>query len=578
MKEKLSSTTGETSSKMPLVELKDIELIYHNTKKPALSQVSLTIYPGERVCLLGANGSGKSTLSKVIGGIMAPDSGIVSYEGRVAYSQDKGVDSEAYRSAREHIAYVFQDPEDQIVARIVEEDVAFGPENKALPTHQIRSLVDTCLETVAMSEYAQTDISELSGGQQQRVAIASALAMEPTLFIADEPASMLDIRGRRAALKLLGDLQEKSCAIVHITHYVEEAQYADKIVLMEEGKVAFIGTYAQLLEQPELLTHQNLELPFELKLKRELQVRKGVAGQDRAIAENVHLALQKSQGHEPTQIEVRDLTFTYNKADHALSHLNLSVKKGEYVCLIGQTGSGKTTLARTLAGLNTDFSGSVEVLGTSLKSRKMCSKLQGKIGYIMQKPERQLFAETVEEDVAYGPTCQGLTPDDVRARTEDALNLLGISHLAGKSPFELSGGQQRLVAIAGILSMNPEILILDEPCASLDSAASAKLLGILKELNARGLTCIMVTHSMEDAASMSDTIYVLSKGKIVAEGSPEEVFAQETLLKDIGLGIPQPKAYARALNERLGLDLAEALTFDELVDELSSKEVDYELV
>ncbi len=554
----------------PLVELDNIDLIYSSREKPALSGVSLTISEGERVCLLGANGSGKSTLSKVIAGIMAPDSGTVMYRGKVAFSNSSKVNSETYMQARENIAYVFQDPEDQIVARIVEEDVAFGPENKALPTERIQELVDTCLKSVAMSDYAHADITELSGGQQQRVAIASALAMEPTLFIADEPASMLDIRGRRETLRLLKKLQDRGCAIVHVTHFVEEAKHADRIILLEKGRVIFEGSYDELLANYHLLQRQDLELPFELRLKEALK-------NNAYDCKHVKKKATDLTG-TPVQIEVKDLSFTYDSVNHALTDLSFDIHAGEFVCLIGQTGSGKTTLAKTLAGLNPNFSGEINIFGQSLSSRKARELIQGRLGYIMQKPERQLFAETVAEDVAYGPRCQGLDEEEVQRRTHEALATLNISHLANRSPFELSGGQQRLAAIAGVLSMHPDILILDEPCASLDSAASKKLLEILRNLNASGLTCIMVTHSMDDAADLADTIYVLSKGKIVIQGNPRYVFSHESLLESIGLGIPHAMSFTKKFNAQHGTQLPEALTFNELIGELKDAEVGYELV
>ncbi len=554
-----------------VVELKDVELIYNNQSKPALKDITLSIQPGERVCLLGANGSGKSTLSKVIAGIMAPDSGCVYYHNMQACIDDTGVNSDVYMQARKNIAYVFQDPEDQIVARIVEEDVAFGPENKALPTERIRDLVDSCLKTVAMSEYALADVTEMSGGQQQRIAIASALAMEPKLFIADEPASMLDIRGRRETLRLLNKLQNQGCAIVHVTHFVEEAKHADKIVLLEEGRILFVGNYEQLLENYHLLQRQDLELPFELKLKEALRHHKN--GCTPKASPKIY-----ATSDSPVQIEARELSFTYDSIMHAFKGVSFDVHKGEFVCLIGQTGSGKTTLAKTLAGLTPNFDGTLNVFGESLSSRKTRGLIQGKLGYIMQKPERQLFAETVAQDVAYGPRCQGLSDTEVEKRVQEALDALGISHLANRSPFELSGGQQRLAAIAGVLSMHPEILILDEPCASLDSAASSMLIAMLKKLNEQGMTCIMITHSMEDAAYLADTIYVLSKGELVVEGSPADVFAHKALLEKIGLGIPEAMHFVEKFNENNELQLPAVLTFDELVRALKESEVSYELV
>ena len=582
----MSGTTDTTfqgdAARERVVSLEHVTLRYGN-RVAALDDVTLEVAAGERLCVLGANGSGKSTLASVVCGLLAPDEGRVTLVGEDVFGLD-GVSFDAYQRARREIGLVFQNPDDQIVTSIVEEDVAFGPENLSVPSDQIGARVERELARVAMTDYARSDPSRLSGGQQQRVAIAGALAMEPRVLVLDEPGALLDVRGRRGIMRVMAKLRDEGTTIVHITHFMEEALAADRVVVMDHGRIVLEGTPAEVFAHGEELSALGLEAPFVARLSGELRER-GLDVPWTCDEPTLLAALNEQKGTFPfasdakgtdvtsaesapsaPAITVDGVSFSYHEvgARLALDHVSLDVDRGSSVALIGQTGSGKSTLVRLICALEMPDRGSVIVDGIDTSNRRERHLLHGRVGYVMQHPERQLFAETVLEDVGYGPTNMGLSPAEVAARCERALSLVGLTGREETSPFQLSGGQQRLCAIAGILAMDPTILVLDEPTAGLDPRGRAQLERILDDIHDSGVTIVRVTHSM-DCAARADHVVVLSQSRLLMRGTAAEVFcpANEATLHDAGLGLPESLRWAIML----GLDSA-PLTMHALVDDI----------
>ncbi|MCI6507493.1 MAG: energy-coupling factor transporter ATPase [Olsenella sp.] len=541
----------------------------------ALDDVTLEVCRGERVCVLGANGSGKSTLASVICGLLAPDEGDVELAGHAVCTG--GVpDLAAYRDARRQLGLVFQNPDDQIVTSVVADDVAFGPENLGVPRAQISVRVARELRRVAMEKYAHADPSRLSGGQRQRVCIAGALAMEPSVLVLDEPSSLLDVRGRAAIMRVMGRLAAAGATLVHVTHFMDEALAADRVVVMQHGHVALEGTPDEVFaaKNAQVIEALGLEMPFEARLAVALR-QAGAAGgaiaapgapsdeKPAACAACAHTA-------EPLAILARDLGFSYGPGAQALDGVSLKVPVRATTAIVGQTGSGKSTLLRLLCGLEAADAGSLTVCGINAATKRGRRQVRRAVGYVMQHPERQLFAQTVAEDVAFGPRNQGLSAAEVEGRVAHALDLVGLADRRDASPFELSGGQQRLAAIAGVLAMEPELLVLDEPTAGLDPRGRARLRALMADLAAHGVTLLQVTHSMEDAAR-ADHVVVLDQSHVLAAGTPAEVFcpANEPQLTAVGLGLPRPLAYAceHALDAR-------PLTLEALVAALRAQDAE----
>lgn len=540
----------------------------------ALDDVTLEVCRGERVCVLGANGSGKSTLASVICGLLAPDEGDVELAGHAVCTG--GVpDLAAYRDARRQLGLVFQNPDDQIVTSVVADDVAFGPENLGVPRAQIATRVARELRRVAMEKYAHADPSRLSGGQRQRVCIAGALAMEPAVLVLDEPSSLLDVRGRAAIMRVMGRLAAAGATLVHVTHFMDEALAADRVIVMQHGRVALEGTPDEVFaaKNAQVIEALGLEMPFEARLAAAL--RAGAAdGKVAAVAapsgEKPAAPAAPVPAAEPPAILARDLGFSYGPGAQALDGVSLEVPVRATTAIVGQTGSGKSTLLRLLCGLEAADAGSLTICGINAATKRGRRQVRRAVGYVMQHPERQLFAQTVAEDVAFGPRNQGLSAAEVERRVAHALDLVGLTDRRDASPFELSGGQQRLAAIAGVLAMEPELLVLDEPTAGLDPRGRARLRALMADLAAHGVTLLQVTHSMEDAAR-ADHVVVLDQSHVLAAGTPAEVFcpANEPQLTAVGLGLPRPLAYAceHALDAR-------PLTLEALVAALRAQDAE----
>ena len=560
----------------PPVRLSHVTLVYDGGVR-ALDDVSLEVSRGERICVLGANGSGKSTLASVVCGLLAPDEGTVELAGERVCA-DGRPDLEAYRRARRSLGLVFQNPDDQIVTSVVEDDVAFGPENLGLPRDEIAARVARELRRVAMEGYAGADPSRLSGGQRQRVCIAGALAMEPAVLVLDEPGSLLDVRGRAAIMRVMGRLAAAGTTLIHVTHFMEEALDADRALVMDHGRIVLEGTPDEVFSHGPELSGLGLEVPFAARLSERLDL-PWTCDERQLLCElgtvpNLHKTLIEERpdikhvcklGTVPN-LQVEHVTFSYGRGERALDDVSFEVSAGSSTAIIGQTGSGKSTLLRLLCGLERPDEGRVVVDGHDTSSRRGSKAARRAVGYVMQHPERQLFAETVEKDVAFGPRNLKLPAAEVERRVSRAIETVGLTARRNDSPFTLSGGQRRLCALAGILAMEPRILVLDEPTAGLDPRGRAMLRRVLARLSEQGITLVQVTHSMEDAAR-SERVIALDQSRLVAIGTPREVFSRdnERRLREGGLGIPRSLRVARELEDRGWPPLGDPLTTDELV-------------
>lgn len=596
-----SESTAQTQNLPVAATLLDVTFV-HAKGVVALDHVSFSIPASKRTCIVGANGSGKSTVASILSGLTAPDEGTVTFLGTTVVN-DGQVDFEAYKTVRPQLGLVFQNPEDQIICSVVADDIAFGLENLQVPSNQITPLVEQQITLGTLTDFASENPQMLSGGQQQRVAISGALVMKPQILILDEPSAALDVVHRNNVMGLVEKLRAAGKTIVHVTHFMDEVVSADHVIALDDGRVAFEGTPEALFEQHELVECLHLEEPFAYQvahalnnrgvvvckspsaqhvldeltglLATESQGEKGgeagscdamAAGRAFAAAANHDVAAIRNVS-EPAAISVRDVTFSYQKP--VLKNISVDVQKGSHVAVIGSTGSGKSTLARLICALDTPDSGSLCVTGLDTRQKQNRRKLHGIVGYVMQRPERQLFAQTVAEDVAFGPTNLGLSACDVISAVNTALELVGLSHKADTSPFELSGGQQRLCALAGVIAMHPKVLVLDEPTSGLDPYYCSELRKIINAVLEDGCTVIELTHSMEDAAE-TDQIIVLHEGDLVFSGSPQQTFTHfsETEFQELGLGIPHALAWAQRLSRATRINLGEPLSLSDLVDAL----------
>lgn len=522
-----------------LIQLTHVHLAYPGSQTEALSDVSCSIPTGQHVCILGGNGSGKSTLLQLVNVLALPTSGAVHVAGIDTREPGRALE------IRSRTASVFQHPEDQMVTSIVADDVAFGPENLRVAQPKIAARVDAALAAVGMKDRAQSDPSDLSGGQVQRVAIAGALAMEPDILLLDEPCAMLDVEGRESVRAIIRNLRARGMTILHVTHFMVDAQEADRAIVLKRGRVAFDGTPSALFSQPDLVNELGLEMPGGRSEAgtQGSDVATGVAAPGIAIPDAPvdpslvfeHVSFSYERAANPRKRTRKRALFgrrgavdaprseragkaAVQKHPLAVEDLSFEARPGTITALIGHTGSGKSTTAELACALKLPTAGAVRVGGIDTADLARRRELRGLVGYVAQLPERQLFAETVFDDVAFGPRNLGLTPREVEARVHEALrsvNLAPTDALLTSSPFALSGGQQRSVALAGVLAMKQPILVLDEPMAGLDPAGRAHVRALLKQLRRQGTTLLMVTHSMEDVAELADQVIALDGGRRV---------------------------------------------------------------
>lgn len=536
-----------------------------------LKGVDLTIKKGEFIALLGRNGSGKTTFSKQLNAILRPS------EGTVTVDEMGTRDAEKLYDIRQHVGMVFQNPDNQMVAANVEEEVAFGPENLGMESDTIVARVKQALEQVRMWKRRKTAPNHLSGGQKQRIAIAGILAMHPDYIVLDEPTAMLDPKGRKEVMEALQRLnQEQEMTVILITHDMEEAALASRVILLADGQMRFDGRPEKFFGADALLAEMGMEAPLSYRVRKlidsdvfekkigdarveeaTIDKREKVAEYDKtgreweASSELVDKKKNKKAEAETDEknqdlLSLQHVSYIYSPGTAyekvALDDVNLSLGKGEIVGLAGHTGSGKSTMIQLLNGLLKPTSGTVTFEGKDIHAKGYSGNyLRSKVGMVFQYPEHQMICDTVWEDVAFGPSKQGLTGEACETRVEEALRFVDLPEKYYQaSPLQLSGGQKRRVAIAGVLAMQPEYIMLDEPAAGLDAEGKREIFDRIRQMSREpGIGVLLVSHSMEDLAEYADRIIVLDDGKKILDDRPAQVFAKRETLADCGLDVPE---------------------------------------
>jgi len=543
----------------PIIRLENLHFTYPSQDAdapPALQGVDLEIQEGEYLVILGHNGSGKSTLAKHLNALITPTEGDVWVNGW------NTKDPEHIRDVRATVGMVFQSPDNQIVATIVEEDVAFGPENMGMPHDEIVQQVDWALDLVKMTPFRHRAPHRLSGGQKQRVAIAGMLAMKPKVLVLDESTAMLDPIGRQEVLEIAHRLnKEEGVTIVAITHFMEEAVHADRLVVMAEGRIQLQGTPREVFAQVEKLRSLHMDAPPITRLALALHdahpqfpadvltVEEFVqAFQEQARADATPTSLPAANSAPPAGekvIRYENVGRYYMRGTplevKAIENVNMEVRRGEILGIIGHTGSGKSTIIQHANALLRPHEGQVQVFEQDTRAKDIdVRQIRRRVGMAFQQPEIQLFERFVGDDVAFGPRNLGLSRQEVRERVRQAMEAMGLDFedFKDRMTFSLSGGEMRRVALAGILALQPEVLVLDEPTAGLDPEGRSQLLGKILSWREKGATLVMVSHNMENLAELADRLYVAAHGSIIMEGTPADIFSQVDVLQKEGLNAP----------------------------------------
>ena len=590
-----------------IIDCEKVKFTYNGEEKPAVNNVDFKVKRGEFVSVIGHNGSGKSTLARLLNGLLIAESGdvcVLGYNltkdetapGENIFGQKNGpVLIGSALDVRKHVGIVFQNPDNQTVASIVEDDIAFGPENIGIERGEIGRRIDWALEAVGMEKYRNATPARLSGGQKQRIAVAGVLAIKPDVLILDEATAMLDPKGRREVIEVVSRLnKEEGMTIILITHFMEEALLADRTIVMNKGEIVLEGSPEEIFENGELLETYNLSLPKISIISQNLrsaglEINDVLRPEELAeeIVKNMQIkgisAGQSSkfspvavEGAHEWDIDISDLSFTYSKkspfATNALNGVNLHIDEGEFFGIIGHTGSGKSTLIQHLnalirlpqtlkrykkpkvkKGQLAPVVPAISVGQFDLTSKKCDFKaLRASVGMVFQYPEYQLFAETVFADVAFGLKNfnKKITAEETEQAVKSSLEMVGLNYeeVKDKSPFDLSGGQKRRVAIAGVIVTKPHILILDEPAAGLDPKGKNEIMELLHKIHSQWCkTVIIVSHDMDEVAENCTKAAVISDGKVFACENPALLFKRADELTALGLDIPLTAKIAREL-------------------------------
>lgn len=573
----------------------------------ALNGVDLTVQEGEFVAVLGHNGSGKSTLARLANGLLSPSSGEISVLGLDAR------DEKNLFEIRKQVGIVFQNPDNQTVASIVEDDIAFGPENIGTPREEIGRRIQFALGAVGMEEFRGATPARLSGGQKQRVAIAGVLALKPRVMILDESTAMLDPRGRKEVMDVVLRLnREEKITVLLITHFPEEALLADRAVVMSRGKIVMQGKPEEVLTRKDELEQYSLTMPRPIRICKALTAG-GLSVADamtaETLTENILLALQEKpavaspfvtderkvfyEDGEIGRVVCENLSYVYNPSQpfrtHALKGASLEIYPRDFFGILGHTGSGKSTFVQHLNALlktptaekkykpKKPKKGAIAppktvltVNGYDLTDKKTDFKeLRSKVGMVFQYPEYQLFAETVFEDVAFGLKNfrKGISDDEIKTAVREALETVGLAYdeVKNRSPFELSGGQKRRVAIAGVIVTKPEILVLDEPAAGLDPLGKEEIMDLLHKIHKDWCkTVVIVSHDMDEIAENCTRAAIFAEGKVVAVDSPKTLFKDAEKLARLGLDTPFTAKLVQGLKEK-GVELDCDYTVDDFI-------------
>jgi energy-coupling factor transporter ATPase len=563
----------------------------------ALDDINLTFEKGKSVAIIGSNGSGKTTLARLLNALLLPTAGQVIVDGKDTQNKD------SQKLIRLKVGMVFQNPDNQLISTSVEREIAFGLENLALPYEEMGKRVRWALYFFHLKEYINYPPHELSGGEKQRVALASVLSMQPEYLVLDEPTSLLDPKGKREVMSQVQRLsKQKNVTVIHITQFPEEAIIADRVLVMHKGRIVLDGSPKDVFKQKNKLKEIGLEPPLSIEMASELSQR-GIISSDDCfslddLVEKLAFKIKKNERKKPQkkreqldfefacpqiplpsgeknrmrgnqvkdnefssicidQILVENLSFIYNRGllteRKALDDINLKIGKGDFIGLVGPTGSGKTTLVQHLNALLFPTAGSVILDGVDLKEKSVdLKKIRQKIGLVFQFPELQLFEDTVYDDIAFGPRNLGLTEKEIKERVQSSMFKVGLyfDEFSSRSPFSLSGGEQRKVAIAGILAQNPEVLILDEPTCGLDSKSTEEIKKLLRELNSNGMTIILISHNMDLIAEVAEKIILLDQGRVVSFCRKKDFFKDSNILKSIGLDLPEVTEFLWKLRQK----------------------------
>mgnify|MGYP001042951043 CR=1 FL=1 len=551
-------------------------------KPDILKGINLEIDAGSFVAIIGENGSGKTTLLKHLNALLLPTQGRVLVE-----TMDTSL-AENTRKLRALIGMVFQNPADQIVSSTVEEDIAFGLENLNMPTVEIRQRVSDQLFQAGLENEAARPPHLLSGGQIQKLALAGVLARQPRIILFDEPTSMLDPATREAFLNRICELHHQGMTIIYVTHHMEEAVHADKVVVLEKGKVILEDSPGRIFTYEDKLREAGLEIPLVAEFSNHFRNWGWKVPERALLVDDLLASLPDYSGdkpgsdftvHEKSREEIiaaKDIHYTYLEgtplSQKALFGVDFTAADQSVHGLAGTNGSGKSTFLQHLNGILRPSQGTLRVGPYALEDPQTPLRdVIKKVGLVFQNPETQFFEVFVGDEIAYG--AKQFEMDNLRDRVRKAMSMVGLDFDAFKDRRleTLSGGEKRKVALASTLILNQDILLFDEPTAGMDPRARDELLSLFHQLNKEGKTIIIASHRLGELALVTQDISIMQKGTVIKTGPSHQVFSDTEVIKEGGLLSPLTIRIANKLIEKgWPIAIKKALTPKQLLNQIEA--------
>lgn len=552
---------------MPVIAVENLKYRYPHADALALDGLTFTVEKGEFIGIVGANGAGKSTLSQALIGLV-PQFYNGAYGGRVLID---GLPAESTPISELccKVGLVFQNPFNQLSGAKdnVYEEVAFGMQNLGVPRAEMHRRTENALKLLDIWQFRDRNPFDLSGGQMQRVAIASILVMEPDIIVLDEPTSQLDPQGSEEVFRTVDKLAHSGITILMIEQKIEKiAAYCDRILLLHQGHQIAFDTPQKVFSRPEL-EQLGVQAPVFTRICRALGTTLPDGSYPVTVEEAANQLRRTSalppvsaqQEERPELFEIRNLEFSYRPGTPVLHGINLQLD-ARPTAIIGQNGAGKTTLVKLLKGLLRPTGPSIWFRGEDI-SHKTVAALAAQVGYVFQNPDDQIFRYNVLDEVMFGPLNIGMSEEQAREKSRAALALTGLSDQENSNPYDLELNERKMVAIASVLAMDPDVLILDEPTIAQDMMGRRRIADIVRTLSAQGKLVLAILHDMDFVAECFDRVVVMAQGQVVADSSPRQVFADSAALQAARLDPP----HVTQLCTRLGYD-GVFLTVEEFLD------------
>jgi energy-coupling factor transporter ATP-binding protein EcfA2 len=565
------------------VTVDDVTFTYHGAAKPALRHVSFAQSAGEMIGVMGASGAGKSTLAKCLNRIV-PEFEDGEFRGAILIGGEPLAHLRVCDVAPK-VGMVFQDFESQLFSTNVAHEVAFAMEQVGMDRADMNRRIAPALEAVGLSGFEHRDPTSLSGGEKQRLAIASVLALRPRLIVLDEPTTDLDPEGRAEVFELIRKLRAQGLSLIVIEHESEELRGADRIIVLREGEIVANDSPRAVFARTGLLEECGVRPPglgralkllgIEAQAESVEQAHGAiveayprlatrVGGSDDSV-DSVHADHEKANADHPTTdipptsaalVEVENVSFSYS-GPRVLDSIDLRVEAGDFLAIVGQNGSGKTTLAKQIVGLLQPAAGRVTLSGKD-RAQMRPAETAREVAYVFQNPDHQIFAATVEEEVAFGPRNFGLADEEIKRRCEEVLVAVGLQNERQSDPFLLSKGERQRLAVASVLVLRPRMLILDEPTTGLDHREQLRMMALVRDLNRSGIAIVIITHTPWLVAEYARRVVLMRKGAKIFDGGVREFFMNDELLRSSSFRPPEITELSRRFRTL-------ALTTDEFV-------------